>query len=264
MKTASSRKGLLVVAGVVIVTLTCAAGWLYRSLLPGTLVLRLHATADGEPLVYNQFGYDNPGGQGRFRVRDFQFFVSNIRLVARDGVHEPTESYHLARFDNPAVSYEIVLDGVPPRDYERVEFALGVDAEANGSLRSVGDLDPNGRMAWSWETGYKFILFEGALEIGERVIPLVYHVGFDENYTPVSFSRGVSIEPLSTSVVDFSVDVLRMFDGEQTIDMATLSNVKFDEDDARLIAGNLTRMITPSEAFRRAPSASTRSRSATR
>jgi len=27
--------------------------------------------------------------------------------------------------------------------------------------------------------------------------------------------------------------------------MATLPDVKFDRDDARLIAGNLTRMITP-------------------
>jgi hypothetical protein len=102
-------------------------------------------------------------------------------------------------------------------------------------------------MAWSWETGYKFILFEGALQVDERVIPLVYHVGFDENYTPLSFSRDASVEPLSTSVVDFSVDVLRIFDGQETIDMATLPDVKFDEDDARLIAGNLTRMIAPSD-----------------
>ena len=138
-----------------------------------------------------------------------------------------------------------MLNNVPARDYHQVEFALGVDAEANGSIRSVGDLDPNGRMAWSWDVGYKFILFEGALQLNERVIPLVYHVGFDENYTPLSFSRDASVEPLSTSVIDFSVDVLQMFKGHETIDMATLSSVKFDRNDARLIAGNLTRMITP-------------------
>jgi len=245
MKTSSSRGKTWVLAALATLTLAAAAGWWYRSLQPGTLVLRLHATADDEPLVYNRFAYDNPGGDGRFRVRDFQFFVSNIRLVSSTGVHEPVDSYHLARFDNPTVSYEIVLDNVPARDYTRVEFALGVDAEANGSIRSAGDLDPNGRMAWSWETGYKFILFEGALQLDEQVIPLVYHVGFDENYTPLSFNRDASVEPLSTSVIDFSVDVLQMFEGPETIDMAALSNVKFDKDDARLMAGNLTRMITP-------------------
>jgi hypothetical protein len=245
MKAATSRRRIWLLAGLVTLSLACAAGWWYRSLQPGTLVLRLHATANDEPLVFNQFGYDNPGGDGQFRVRDFQFFVSNIRLVAKDGVHEPAESYHLARFDNPTVSYEIVLEDVPARDYDRVEFALGVDADANGSIRSVGDLDPNGRMAWSWDVGYKFILFEGALQLNGQVIPLVYHVGFDENYTPLSFSRDASVEPLSTSTIDFSVDVLQMFKGHETIDMATLSSVKFDRKDARLIAGNLTRMITP-------------------
>ena len=138
-----------------------------------------------------------------------------------------------------------MLDGVPPRDYDRVEFGLGVDPDANGSLRSAGDLDPNGRMAWSWEVGYKFVLFEGALQLEERTIPLVYHVGFDENYTPLSFRRDASVGPRSTSAVAFSVDVLRMFEGRETIDMATLSNVKFDHDDARLIAANLTGMIGP-------------------
>ncbi len=245
MKATRSRRKTLILVALVTLTLAAAAGWWYRSLQPGTLVLRLHATADDESLVYNEFAYDNPGGDGQFRVRDFQFFVSNIRLVSEDGVYEPVDSYHLARFDNPTVRYEIVLDNVPARDYNRVEFGLGVDAEANGSLRSVGDLDPNGRMAWSWETGYKFILFEGALQLDERVIPLVYHVGFDENYTPLSFSMDAPVEPLSTSVIEFSVDVLQMFKSHQTVDMATLSSVKFDKDDARLIAGNLTRMITP-------------------
>lgn len=245
MKAETPRRGTWLLAGLVTLSLACAAGWWYRSLQPGTLVLRLHAVADGQPLVYHEFKYDNPGGEGRFRVRDFQFFLSNIRLVAEGAVHEPAGSYHLVRFDNEEARHEIVLEGVPPLDYHRVEFGLGVDADANGSLQSVGDLDPNGRMAWSWETGYKFILFEGALQLDERVIPLVYHVGFDENYTPLSFSRDASVDPLSTSVVDFSVDVLRIFDGQETVDMATLSDVKFDKADARLIAGNLTRMITP-------------------
>ena len=169
--------------------------------------------------------------------------MSNIRLVSKDGVHEPPESYHLARFDNPTVSCEILLEGVPARDYERVEFALGVDADANGSLQSAGDLDPNGRMAWSWEVGYKFVLFEGALQVEEQVIPLVYHVGFDENYTPLSFTMDASVDPMSTTTLEFSVDVLQMFQGLETIDMATLSNVKFDRGDARLIGGNLSRMV---------------------
>jgi len=62
-----------------------------------------------------------------------------------------------------------------------------VDPAANGSVAPVGDLDPNGRMAWSWDVGYKFVLFEGGLVLADTQYPLVYHVGFNENYTPLSF-----------------------------------------------------------------------------
>ena len=93
--------------------------------------------------------------------------------------------------------------------------------------------------------GYKFILFEGTLQVEEQVIPLVCHAGFDENYTSLSFTMDASVEPMSTSAIDFSVDILQMFKGLETIDMATLPTVKFDRHDARLIAGNLSRMVSP-------------------
>ena len=51
----------------------------------------------------------------------------------------------------------------------------------------MGDLGPDGPMAWSCDVGYKFVLFEGALLVGDIQYPLVYHVGFDENYKQVSF-----------------------------------------------------------------------------
>ena len=232
-----------------VITLAGLGGW-YWMQQPGSITLRLHAVADGQPLRLSEYRYRNPGGKGEFRVRDFQFYLSNVRLVADEGVYEPAESYHLARFDNETVSHEIVFDNVPSHDYHRVEFGLGVDPEANGSIRSVGDLDPNGRMAWSWEVGYKFILFEGSLRDDGTIIPLVYHVGFDENYIPLAFSTEAAVTPMSNTDVEFSVDVLRMFTSEATIDMRALSNVKFDRNDARLIARNLHGMIVPRESVR--------------
>ena len=106
-----------------------------------------------------------------------------------------------------------MLHDVPRRDYERIEFGIGVDAAANKSLAQRGDLDPNGRMAWTWEVGYKFVLFEGTLERGDASVPLVYHVGFDENYTLVSTE--LQDEPVESrpARLDFRVDLLRLFQG---------------------------------------------------
>jgi hypothetical protein len=178
-------------------------------------------------------------------VRDFQFFLSNIRLASATGTYAESDSYHLVRFDGEEPAFVIVLHGVPRRNYERIEFGIGVDPAANRSLVSRGDLDPNGRMAWSWEVGYKFVLLEGALLRGNASDSLVYHVGFGENYRPVSIELRRKLLDSRPSRLDFRVDILRVFQGSTNINMAALPSVKFDRADAALLARNFATMITP-------------------
>jgi hypothetical protein len=222
-----------------------AAAWYsYRSVPPGRLALRFHPFVGEEALVLDQVRYANPGGEGTFKVRDFQFFVSNIRLVSNSAEFVEPESYHLARFDSDHGTHVIVIENVPREDYRRIEFGIGVDPAANGTIASVGELDPNGRMAWSWDVGYKFVLFEGALVVGDTQYPLVYHVGFDENYKQVSLELGEPLFDGPEAEVDFRTDLLQMFSGAKTVDMAGMSNVKFDRTDAKLLADNYARMVS--------------------
>ena len=222
------------------------AGWrLHLASQPVEVALHFHPFVGAEPLVFNEVRYSNPGGEGRFKVRDFQFFLSNIRLAGADGSYVEPDSYHLVRFDGEGPDFVIVLRGVPRRNYGRVEFGIGVDSAANGSLASRGDLDPNSRMAWSWEVGYKFVLFEGALIHGDASTPLVYHVGFAENYRPVSIDLRGRPLGIHGARLDFRVDLLRLFQGSTNIDMAALPSVKFDRADAALLARNFGGMIAP-------------------
>ncbi len=207
---------------------------------PVDVALRLHPFVGSEPLVLNERRYPNPGGEGRFAVRDFQFFLSNIRLVSPTGAYVEPDSYHLVRFDGEEAAPVIVLRDVPRRDYERIELGIGVDPAANRSLAPRGDLDPNGRMAWTWEVGYKFVLLEGTLRRGETSVPLVYHVGFDESYTRISTGLPDPLGPL-----DFRVDLLKLFQDSATIDMAALPSVKFDRADTALLARNFSALLTP-------------------
>jgi len=225
---------LLAVAAAVGVT-----GWrLYRAAQPMELALYFHPFVGPEPLVFNDPRYPNPGGEGRFKVRAFQFFLSNIRLVSATGAYAESDSYHLVRFDGAEFTsaksasvdrlpFVIVLHGVPRRSYERIEFGIGVDAAANRSLAQRGDLDPNGRMAWNWEVGYKFVLLEGALLRGNGSEPLVYHVGFAENYRPISTRLRRELLDSRPARLDFRVDILRLFRGSTNFDMAGLPSVKF-------------------------------------
>ena len=215
-----------------------------RSAQPGRLILRFHPFVGEQALVLNQVRYANPGGEGSFKVRAFQFFVSNIRLVASSAEFVEPESYHLARFDNDEGTHVIVIENVPHAEYGRIEFGIGVDPMANGTIAATGELDPNGRMAWSWDVGYKFVLFEGGLVLGDTQYPLVYHVGFDENYKQVSLELDVSLFDDPDARLELRTDVLQMFNGVQTVDMAALPNVKFDRTDARLLADNYARMLS--------------------
>jgi len=152
------------------------------------------------------------------------------------------------RFDSASGKYLITLDDVPRQNYQKIEFGIGVDAAANGAITLSGDLDPNGRMAWSWDVGYKFVLFEGGLVLGDTQYPLVYHVGFDENYKQVSLELDLSLFDDPDARIELRTDLLQMFDGVQTVDMAVLPNVKFDRTDARLLADNYARMMSLCES----------------
>jgi hypothetical protein len=222
-------------------------GFVYMQSQPTPTVpvaIRLQAVAGSEPLELGQGRYPNPGGEGDFSVRDFQFFVSNIRLVAEAGEFAEVDSYHLARFDSDDGTYVIELGEVQREMYTHLEFGIGVDSVANGTIMSVGDLDPNGRMAWSWDVGYKFVLFEGDLEVAGSRTPLVYHVGFDENYAEVTIPLPATSFDWGEVTLDLCADVLRIFTGSQAVDMTELSDVKFDRADARLLAHNYARMVS--------------------
>ncbi len=207
------------------------------------VTLSFHARMGDDPLVYDEFIYENPGGSGVFRVRDFRFFASNLTLVQGEKTYAEPDSYHLLRFDNPETTHTIELLKVPLRSVEEVRFLIGVDPVANSSIEARGELDPNSQMAWNWEVGYKFVVFEGALRVGEAVSPLVYHVGFSENAREVS----IALPPVlsSETTIHLNVDLSKLFDGASQIDMQVLPSVKFNRTDASLLAENYADMIAP-------------------
>lgn len=216
----------------------------YWSRRPATIHLRFTAVVGDKALVFNEPLYANPGGRGVFSVRDFLMYLSNIQLVGAAGTYSVPDSYHLARFDNASNTYEILIEAVPRDTYSRVILSIGLDQKANASIAPVGDLDPNGRMAWNWEVGYKFVLFEGSLLVDGELRPLVYHVGFSENRRTLQFDLPEPALVWSPEGLAFRVDLMTLFAGNQTVDMQALSNVKFDRVDAGLLANNYASMIS--------------------
>ncbi|MEH6547697.1 MAG: MbnP family protein, partial [Sneathiella sp.] len=202
---------------VAIILLVGIAFQLYLHYRKTDLELVFKASVYQQALVFNEYLYDNPGGPGRLMVRDFRLYLSNVALISVDDEYYETESYHLARFDNDAKSYVISLPEIPRRNYTKIRFSIGVDEEANLSRAWQGDLDPNGKMAWNWEVGYKFVLVEGSLLVEEERKAIIYHVGFSENLRKQSFMIPQNKLDAGTAILKFDVDIMKMFQGNTVI-----------------------------------------------
>ena len=207
------------------------------------LTLAFTAKADDEPFIFDEFRYGNPGGEGTFQLRDLRLYVSNLELS--DGIrrHVVEDSYHLVTFNNRSQTYELVLDELPLKRVSSLNFIIGLDEEANNSIETKGDLDPNSQMAWNREIGYKFILAEGAMKVGEAQLPLVYHVGFDESRRPFKLELPRSVRLGANAVLSMDVDVMQLFEGPNTIDMQSKPTVRMNRTDAALLADNATGMF---------------------
>ena len=106
-------------------------------------------------------------------------------------------------------------------------------------------------MAWDWNTGYKFILFEGNF-YPETVdpAPLVYHVGSDANYRKLTFTIGQSgqealdLQPGAVRNLNFEVDIAGLFETPHTVDFNAFPVVMLDPYSQKIADNYATDMFT--------------------
>jgi len=202
-----------------------------------------------QPLQLGTVAYKNASGE-LFTPTNFNYFVSNIRLIRTDGsayVVPQDSSYFLIRQTDPATQ-KITLNNVPEGSYKAVSFVLGVD-----SLRSTADiskrtgaLDPavdhtgaNG-MYWSWNSGYIFMKLEGTSPSAPRDATgtgnFRYHIGYfggrdtktinNLKTITVSFGADVAqVDPFRQPTVQIQADVLTIFDGTTPISIKAYPEV---------------------------------------
>jgi len=189
----------------------------------------------GEPLEFGK-KYPSPNGDGTYVISDFKLYVSNIKLISKNGIDEnfvEEDSYHLLKFQD-LNQFSFTLQHVPTRKYQKIQISIGVDEEGNFAKGYPGDLDPTNQMAWNWTQGYKFLLFEGLYtpESIDQQIPLVYHVGFSENMKNLEF------ELESYSEVQFAIEIDELFNNPQLIDFHTYPRILFNKTHSSVMSQN--------------------------
>ena len=180
-----------------------------------TLVFR--STFGGQPLVMYDPAYQYVEGM-RMKAQLFQFYLSDIELVAANGEKTKLSDIELINFgdDNnsqqASEGYVLRFKDVPGGQYDRIQFGLGVSPDLNAT--QPGNYAPTHPLAdnyWSWALGYVFSKIEGnADNNGDGVFndKLTYHTGADALYQVLSY-EGPFMVPVDGSgyQIEFGVDL---------------------------------------------------------
>ena len=206
--------------------------------------ISFEAYVDEEPLVFGK-QYPSPNGDGTYMIIDFKFYVSNLKLLNNNDSTNYLEedSYHLVKFQKDHI-YSLELNNINPASYNKMSLSVGIDEEANLGTLISGDLDPTNQMAWNWTAGYKFLLLEGKYmpETSDKIIPLIYHIGFSENRRDLTFDLDPSND------IRLRIDINELFQNPSIIDFNQNPEVLFNKADANTVAENYGKsfiVITP-------------------
>lgn len=216
--------------------------------LAGVLKLEFRNHVDGLPLLFTPNEFKSPA-QDTFRVDDFKYYISNVKLrnTQTGRVYTEKNSYHLIEQQKGKTSF--VMNRIPVKGFDVLEFSVGVDAVQNASTAKTGDLDANNNMAWDWNTGYIFMRFGGfQVKKGVQVKGLRFHVGDNVNYKtftfPLSQVNFVKNKPYTARI---GANINELFRTPQLIDFDVMYDV-MDGSDATTIANNYeTGMFTLDE-----------------
>jgi len=182
------------------------------------------------------------------KAERFAYYLSNVVLYT-----SPTDSvlvkdsYYLVRVDDQTGSnYSIEIKNLPPVTIEKIGFSIGVDPLKNASTDNDGDLDPNNFMAWNWDTGYKFLLFEGRFRNADGLKDaLVLHIGGNSNFQTMRFPLNTPVELKENTQpkVVFKAQIKEIFENPNTIALNESTSVVMGPG-SELFAQNYAHMFT--------------------
>lgn len=198
----------------------------------GVLELIIVPQVGNEPLFMNQ-EYLSRNNE-RFILKTLSFFLSDIALNASSGKEYPLQSeyksgIHLLEFAKPNFDAGNGMQSIALRfqadtgRYAGLNITMGVPREMNNSDPTVAPSPLDSAVIkglyWGWDSGYIFMLADGA---GEDVADQRFHLTFGKRQGAVSYTYGgfgptrIRVEENKTTriVLTFDFDeVLTNIDG---------------------------------------------------
>lgn len=226
----------------------------------GEVEIRFKNYVGEQPMSFDVSDYYTLPNGDQMKLKVYNYYVSNIVLVAADGTryYEP-ESYHLI-MQRPALvpggqeytQDNFELSNIPAKKYVAIEFLIGVDSTRNVSGAQSGSLDPKYGMFWTWSSGYIMAKLEG--ESPQSTLPdgsIAYHIGgFKGEYNvlrSVRLDLPLAIELTQSSphsLLTLKSDAAQWFDAKRFDGFSVHSFVSAEGKQAMNIASNYSEMFS--------------------
>ncbi len=199
--------------------------------------IEFRAQYDAADLAIQSATYAYPTG-AELKTTLFQYYVSDLTLIAADGNEVNLSEIELIRYDDAtADNIEERTYDVPSGSYTGLRFGLGVKPDLNATdPNNFAANDPlNENEFWNADARYVFAKIEANADLendGTFDTGLSYHMGSDALYTTITFSGNFTIDGENDPQIVLSADVLKaLSDGTNTFDIA-------NPDQQRIHGGN--------------------------
>lgn len=213
---------------------------------PAVLSLDVSATFEGE-LVEVFENYVNVNGYD-MSFEDVRLYLSGISLVKSGGELVQLSEIEYFNFGDGESSRQFEIES---GDYEGLIYHVGVPQAMNGTdnpdflTSQYGPESPlnvqNG-MYWSWQAGYKFLIYEGRVDgtpDDSTDLPSVFsiHLGKDQFYTEFQVDLPFSITEGQTRHVAVEWDLAKsQYNDSDTIDLSIPAESQFHGAELELAA----------------------------
>ena len=187
-----------------------------------------------------------------FQVNSLKYYISNIKLYNADGLaYTDEDSYYLIEKTDGMTREMISLGDIPVDTYTKLEYSIGVDADANDTLsdgKGELSLDAQNGMFWAWKTGYKFLRMDGKYYSPDSTAYLDYrlHSGLNKYYLEKEQSLSLEVTDGGQHMIHFMVMTHKLFDIPNQLDIKARSgNWQFSDgiSDYDLMNENIDNML---------------------
>ncbi len=206
--------------------------------------VKVNTTFEGQPMERFVY-YDNVMGD-KMSFEQVRIYLAEMSLIKSNGDEVPVTEIEFFNLEGTAETRNF---NVAPGTYSGIRYHIGVPTPLNGTddpdflTNQYGPGNPlnvqNG-MYWSWNTGYRFAIYEGRLDTTPDIsndFPAFFsiHLGKDTLYTTVDVNQSFTIEENCTTTFAVNWDLGKSFyNATDTLDLRSPLESQFHGEDLNL------------------------------